>query len=127
MEEKILITKAQLQGLVDYVVTILDFVDVEEEENVSYVNDEFNASVQPMIDLLRDNSKVIDDYKIARRVDIELFKESLEDVYDVDISKLSDKQIEDLFNDVHDSLAGNDQYSEIYNDAVNACLKEMNL
>lgn len=127
MEEKILITKTQLQGLVDYIVTILDFVDVEEEENVSYVNNEFNASVQPIIDLLHDNSKVTDSYKIARQVDIELFKESLEDVYDVNISKLSDKQIENLFDDVQDSLAGNDQYSEIYNNAVNDCLKEMNL
>ena len=55
---------------------------------------------------------------------IQSFREQLECIYDIDISDLSDEKIEEIYNDVQDTLACDDTYSEIYNDAVWKALKD---
>ena len=50
----ITIEKAKIDSLIGYVHTLLDFVDVEEEENVNYINNGYNDFVKPLIEKLRE-------------------------------------------------------------------------
>lgn len=126
---KIIIDEVQLRDLLGYVQTILDFVDVEDfesQKNKDLVVKGFDDFVGPIYKLF-DKQNVVDEYIIAKQVDIEMFKEDLENIYDVDTTNLTDKQVSQMFDDVWDELANDDQYAEIYNDAVWSVLKQNNL
>ena len=126
---KIIIDEVQLRDLLGYVQTILDFVDVEDfesQKNKDLVVNGFDDFVGPIYKMF-DKQNIVDERIIAKQVDIEMFKEDLENIYDVDITNITDEQVTQMFDDVWDELANNDQYSEIYNDAVWSVLKQNNL
>lgn len=127
---KIIIDEVQLRDLLGYVQTILDFVDVEDfksQKNKDLVVNGFDDFVEPIYKMLFDKQNIVDERIIAKQVDIEMFKEDLENIYDVDTTNLTDKQVAQMFDDVWDELANDDQYSDIYNDAVWSVLKQNNL
>ena len=124
--EKITIDKRLLQGLIGYVHTLQDAIDVEDEEILNEINDGYESFVKPLLDIAYDSNaenEENDERVIAKQVDIQDFKESLEDIYDVDIAKFSDKEINEMFDELGEILANNDDYAEIYNDAVWQVLK----
>lgn len=126
---KIIIDEIQLRDLLGYVQTILDFVDVEDFEsqrNKDLVVKGFDDFVGPIYKMF-DKQNIVDERIIAKQVDIEMFKEDLENIYDVDTTNLTDQQVSQMFDDVWDELANDDQYAEIYNDAVWSVLKQNNL
>ena len=48
------IEKQEIDSLIGYIHTLLDFVDVEEPENVKLVNGGYDTFVQPIIDKLKE-------------------------------------------------------------------------
>ena len=48
------INKNMISGLIEYVNTLLDFIDVEEEENINYINNGYNEFVEPFIKMLKE-------------------------------------------------------------------------
>jgi hypothetical protein len=57
MENKITINEVDLRGLIGYVHTLLDFIDVddfEDEENVDLVNCGYDDFVEPIIKAMRE-------------------------------------------------------------------------
>ena len=46
------VEKSSINNLIGYIHTLLDFVDVEEEENIELVNGGFNQFVKPIIEKL---------------------------------------------------------------------------
>ena len=53
----ITIDKAKIDSLIGYVHTLLDFIDVEEDENVELVNGGYNDFVKPVIQILEEATK----------------------------------------------------------------------
>lgn len=53
----ITIDKAKIDSLIGYIHTLLDFVDVEEEENVNYINNGYNDFVEPVIQILHEQEE----------------------------------------------------------------------
>lgn len=128
MSEKIiLINKNTLESLIGYINKISDFIDIENfenEENKSLVTDGYNVYVQPVLDILRDPEKTMNPFKFVKQEEVNDFRYNLEDIYDTDVSKLTDEEIEEILDDVEDTLANDDYYNECYNDAVWKVLKE---
>lgn len=57
MENKIIVNESDLSGLIGYVHTLLDFIDVddfEDEENVDLVNGGYDDFVEPIIKAMRE-------------------------------------------------------------------------
>jgi hypothetical protein len=57
MKNKITVNEADLRGLIGYVHTLLDFIDVddfEDEENVDLVNCGYDDFVEPIIKAMRE-------------------------------------------------------------------------
>ena len=57
MENKITVNEVDLRGLIGYVHTLLDFIDVddfEDEENVDLVNCGYDDFVEPIIKAMRE-------------------------------------------------------------------------
>lgn len=125
--EKVAIEKIQLQRAIEYINTLLDFVDIEEEENINYIKDGYNNLIQPISDIAFDDKNIIDNRVIAKQADIEIFKENLEYIYDIDTTNITDEQIVEIFESVEDGLANDDQYAEIYNDVMYQVLKKFNI
>lgn len=58
MNNKITINKEDLQNLIGYIHTILDFIDVddfEDEENVELVTNGYNDFVEPILKVMEEN------------------------------------------------------------------------
>ena len=124
--EKITINKTQLQGLIGYVHTLHDALDVEDEDILAEINDGYESFVKPLLDIAYESNaenEEIDDRIIAKQVDVHDFKESLGDIYSVDVAKISDKEINEMYDELGEILANDDDYAEIYNDAVWKVLK----
>lgn len=59
----------------------------------------------------------MDKYKIAKQVEIEDFKNAMENMgYNPD--NYTEEQIEEMFDEFEDLLANDDGYNEIYNNAL---------
>ena len=48
------VEKSKIDSLIGYIHTILDFVDVEADENVELVNGGYDKFVKPIIELLKE-------------------------------------------------------------------------
>jgi hypothetical protein len=57
MIDMITIDKTKIDSLIEYIHTLLDFVDVEEEENVNYINNGYNDFVEPIIQILHEQKE----------------------------------------------------------------------
>ena len=51
------IDRTKIDSLIEYIHTLLDFVDVEEEENVNYINNGYNDFVEPIIQILHEQKE----------------------------------------------------------------------
>lgn len=51
------IDRTKIDSLIEYIHTLLDFVDVEEEENVNYINNGYNDFVEPVIQILHEQEE----------------------------------------------------------------------
>lgn len=125
--KKIAIAQTQLQEVVEYINTLLESLDIENEETLEYINKGYEDLIQPIINIAFDGKNVIDKYVIAKQVDIEMFKENLENIYNVNVTNITDEQIVKMFDDVQEELANDDQYAEIYNEAIYHTLKQYNV
>lgn len=128
--EKITINKTQLKNVLEYINSVLEAVDVEDEEILSEINEGYKNIVEPLVKLAyseNDGEDEEDIFVIAKKADLQTFKEHLEDIYEVDVEKISDKEIEEMYDELGEILANNDEYAEIYNDAVWQVLKTREL
>ena len=130
MEEKlIVINESLISDLIGYIHTLNDFVDVESlnKKNRSLVVDGYDDFVKPVYDILHDPKKAISPFRLVKNEKIDNFRCNLEDIYDTDVSMLLDEDIEEILDDVEDTLANDDVYNECYNNAVWRVLKEKGL
>jgi hypothetical protein len=100
MEEKtmnyVVVKKSDLDALLGYVDTLMDFIDVDEfedEENVDAVNYGYDNFVEP----LRSTSKLKTPDAFVKDEEIETFKETLEDVYGILVSEIPNKKIREVY------------------------------
>ena len=49
------IEKTKVNGLINYITTLLDFIDVEEEENIKFINEGYDEFVLPLIEKINQN------------------------------------------------------------------------
>lgn len=124
--EYVAIKKSDLQALIGFVSTLLDFIDVDEfehQENIKLINEGYDKFAQPLETVLR-NGNVIGDEILAKDVELRQFKVQLSDIYGFDVTNITDKQLTELYDDVQAHLSGDDNYSEIYNEAVDKVMSE---
>lgn len=124
MNNEYVVVKAQdLKDLVGFIANLYDCIDFDSKEVKEHgVENGWNDFVQPILDVARGEGDPHGKYILAKDVDIEIFKENLENVYDYDITGLTDNQITELYNDVQDRLGNDDTYNELYNDAVRSVM-----
>ena len=127
LPKKVIVEKALLQRAADYVNAILEALDIEDEETLSYINDGYTDIIEPLVKLAFEENNSVDEFVIAKQADVQIFKENLNDIYDIDTAEIPDEEIAEIFDEVEEILAGSDEYSEIYNDAVCQVLKNHNL
>ena len=123
MKNKIVIDKNDLSALIGYIHTLLDFIDVDDltPKNRSLVVDGYDDFVNPCSPT---SNNFESPFAYANKINVEIFKENLEDIYKVDISKLSNEDVEEIYDEV-EALFGDDETCYgIYNDYVWKVLKK---
>lgn len=71
MNDKILIDKSKLYALLEYINQVLEFVDVEDEENVSLVKDGYDEFADPIYKLLESSAEIHTNFDAVRTLPIE--------------------------------------------------------
>lgn len=121
-DKNYIIDKNQLTRLREAVAVLLDFIDVETSENVEIIKNNTN-----IIDGILDSVIEINRGEIADSLEIDTFRETLKECYEYDVSDLTDKEIENILDDVYDILNNDDSYNDTYNEAVHTAAKKHNL
>jgi len=123
--EYVAVKKETLKSIIGFVSNLYDCIDFDSEEVQEHeIENGWDDYIQPIVDIVDGSSNEVGDSILAKDVDIKLFKEQLSDIYDYDISNLSDKEITKLYDDVQECLANDDVYSEIYNEVVQKIFEE---
>ena len=117
-----MVDESQLTRLREAVAVILDFIDVEDSENAEIIKNNTN-----IINDILDSAIEINRAKIANKLEIDNFRETLRDCYDYYVSDLSDEDIESILDDIANIVANDDCYNDTYNDAVRTVAKRNNL
>ncbi len=92
----VVIKKSDLDALLGYIDTLMDFIDVddfEDEENAEAVNYGYDNFVEP----LRDAGKLKSPDAFVKDEEIEVFKETLKDVYGIVVSEVPDEKIREAY------------------------------
>ena len=92
----VVVKKSDLDALLGYIDTLMDFIDVEDfedEENVDAVNYGYNNFVEP----LRNTDKLKSPDAFVKDEEIETFKENLEDTYNISVSEIPDNKLREAY------------------------------
>ena len=92
----VVVKKSDLDALLGYVDTLMEFIDVEDfedEENVDAVNYGYDNFVEP----LRNTSKLKTPDAFVKDEEIETFKENLKDTYNISVSEIPDNKLREAY------------------------------
>ena len=120
---KFIIGENDKTRLEEAVAALLDEIDVE---NCLDVGEKLKDNFEIIKNIL-DNLEELDRSKIADKLEIDSFRETLRDCYDYYVSDLSDEDIESILDDIANIVANDDCYNDTYNDAVRTVAKRNNL
>lgn len=123
MGEKIVVDADDLTCLVGYVYSLLEFIDVddfEEEENRNLVVKGFDDYVKPMI-----RNDFESPFTFVKNDEVEVFREQLEDGFDIDTSAISFGEMKEFYNKVLEQY--NNEANEIYCNIVTDLIHEKGL
>ncbi len=107
----VVVKKSDLDALLGYIDTLMEFIDVEDfedEENVEAVNYGYDNFVDP----LRNTSKLKTPDAFVKDEEIETFKETLEDVYGILVSEIPDKKIREIYEKYCEKMSIETSYHE---------------
>lgn len=92
----VVVKKSDLDALLGYIDTLMDFIDVddfEDEENVDAVNYGYDNFVEP----LRNIDKLKTPAAFVKDEEIETFKENLKDAYNISVSEIPDNKLREAY------------------------------